>query len=200
MHGLVNRSLERFARDTYGAELWNRVAAESQTGFESFEAMLIYDDAVSLAVIAELSKQLTKPETELLEDVGTYLVSHENMAGIRRLLRFSGNTFIDFLMSLEDLKGRVELALPDLDFPRLRLREHAPGRYNVLCHAPHSMFSHVLVGVLRAMADDYGALVFLNHLGTQAGAEVIAVEVVETEFSDGRAFHLSERIGSFDVV
>ena len=40
------------------------------------------------------------------------------------------------------------------------------------------------------MADDYGDLVILEHSGTEDGAEVISVMLVEAEFAEGRAFDL----------
>ncbi len=60
----------------------------------------------------------------LLEDLGTYLVSHPNVQGLRRLLRFGGAGFIDFLHSLDELHDRARLAVPDLDLPQLELRDH----------------------------------------------------------------------------
>ena len=47
-----------------------------------------------------------------------------------------------------------------------------------------------MTGVLRAMADDYGALVILDITGKQDGSDVISITLVESEFSEGRAFDL----------
>lgn len=193
MHGLINRSLQCFSRDTYGAAFWHDVVAKAGIGIDSFEAMLTYDDDITLAVVDALVDLLEKPHEDVLEDLGTYLVSHKSMGAVRRLLRFSGHSFIDFLQSLDNLRGRVRLALPDLEFPYLQLRDHAPGQFTISCGGTRMAFGHVLVGVLRAMADDYGALVFLRHLGMQASSELIAVEVLDMDYADGRVFHLSNR-------
>ena len=40
MHGLVNRSVQCFLRDTYGADLWAAVAAEAGVAPEGFEALM----------------------------------------------------------------------------------------------------------------------------------------------------------------
>jgi len=53
----------------------------------------------------------------------------------------------------------------------------------------------VMMGVLRAMADDYGALVILDHHGVQDGDEVISITLIETAFAEGRSFELGARIG-----
>ncbi len=52
-------------------------------------------------------------------------------------------------------------------------------------------FGYVMLGILRAMADDYGALVVLEHQGWQdAGEEVIQVHLLEAAFAQGRSFDL----------
>ena len=61
--------------------------------------------------------------------MGTYLVSHPARAGIRRLLRFGGSDFRDFLHSLEDLPERGRLALPDLLLPPISVSDQGAGRY-----------------------------------------------------------------------
>ena len=40
------------------------------------------------------------------------------------------------------------------------------------------------------MADDYGALVMLDHRGRNDGREVISIALVDTAFAKGRAFAL----------
>jgi hypothetical protein len=45
------------------------------------------------------------------------------------------------------------------------------------------------------MADDYGALVMLEHRGCRNGAEEIAIALVETAYAAGRSFDLGARAG-----
>lgn len=191
MHGLVNRSIQCFLRDTYGAASWAHVAREAGLSFDSFEAMLNYETALTEAVLMAATRILGRPRESVLEDLGTYLVSHENTQGLRRLLRFGGVTFDDFLHSLEDLPERARLALPDLDLPALTLEEGATGEYQLRVSAEISGVGHVMVGLLRAMADDYGALVLLDHAGAGQGDEVIQIQLLDQRHSTGRDFDLA---------
>lgn len=193
MHGLINRSLQCFLRDTYGAALWAAVVREARLDFDSFEAMLTYDMAQTEAVIEAAAALLDRPRETVLEDLGTYLVSHQNVEALRRLLRFSGVSFVDFLHSLEDLPGRGRLALPDLDLPVLHLSDVAPGDFRLLCWSPLPGAGHVVMGLLRAMADDYGALVMLEHQGTGPKGETIAINLLDQRFAEGRRFDLAAR-------
>jgi len=195
MHGLINRSLQCFLRDTFGAAAWHAIADAAGVSAKGFEPMLRYDDGITLRLLAAAGAHLDLPRDSLLEDLGTYLVSHPNREGLRRLLRFGGVTFEDFLHSIDDLPGRARLAVADLDLPQLELADHGEGRFDVTLRGPHPEFAPVLVGVLRAMADDYGALVLLDHAGARGTgperAEVVTVELLDQGFSAGRSFELA---------
>ena len=135
MHGLTNRAIQCFVRDTYGAATWRDVAAEADLGPHGFEAMLRYDDEVTWRVLALVCERLAKPEDAVLEDLGTYLVSHPNVEALRRLLRFGGVDFVDFLHSLDDLSDRARLAVPDLALPPIEVEADSDERFRLRCRA-----------------------------------------------------------------
>ncbi len=191
MHGLINRSIQCFLRDTYGEAAWREVARRADIGLDNFEAMLIYDIAVTDRVIDAAAALLERPRDGVLDDFGTYLVSHPNLERLRRLLRFGGVSFVDFLHSLDDLPDRARLALPDLDLPLLELQGSSSDCFRLACRSPLAGAGHVIVGLLRAMADDYGALVLLEHEGSRGGAEIVAIHLLETRFAAGRRFDLA---------
>lgn len=190
MHGLMNRAIQCFVRDTYGPSCWSRVVAEARLAITDFEAMLTYEPALTDQVMDAICKVLSKPRATVLEDIGTYLVSDPKLEGPRRLLRFAGITYEDFLYSLDDLPGRARLAVADLNFPRLELHPQPGGRFILIVDGEPKGFGHVMIGVLRAMADDYGALVMLDHRGTRQSREEIEVTLVEAAFAEGRSFTL----------
>lgn len=195
MHGLINRAIQSFVCATYGKNRWLRTTEAAGLDFVEFEAMLIYDDEVFHRVLNALSVDLNRPVAEILEDLGTYLVSHPNMEGLRRLLRFGGVTYVEFLHSLDDLADRVRLAVSDLRLPALELREISANEYELFCSAGLPGYSNVMAGILRAMADDYGALVILSQGAPRGDADAISIMLVETAFAEGRHFDLGARNG-----
>ena len=193
MHGLINRAIERFARDSYGDGLWQDVIGRLDLGYDRFEPMMRYDPQVTQQLLEALGARLDRARADLLEDIGTYLVSHREVEAIRRLLRFSGVDFVDFLHALEDLPDRARLAVAELDLPSLSLHAHGAGLYRLeVGHgaAGGLRLGHVIMGILRAMADDYGALVVLDHRGADASHELIEVQLLDEGFASGRAFDL----------
>ncbi len=193
MHGLINKAIQSFVCSTYGRARWLRVTEAAEIGFAEFEAMLVYDHEVSFGVLDALCAELRRSREEVLEDLGTFLVSHPSTEGLRRLLRFGGLTYIEFLHSLDDLADRAQLAVSDLKLPLLELSELGSAEFKLTCHPGLPGYSSVMVGVLRAMADDYGALVMLSHDSGLDGTDVISITLVESTFAKGRHFDLGAR-------
>lgn len=195
MHGLVNRAIQCFVRDSYGLSRWHEVTRRAGVETTDFEAMLHYDDEVTSSLIDAAKDVIGVPEETVLEDIGTYLVTHPNVEALRRLLRFGGVDFVDFLHSLDELPDRAKLAVDDLVLPSMEVRQHSAESFSLTLRGDNPGFGYVMIGILRTLADDYGALVFLEHRGEQAEAEVIDITLVEQAFASGREFELGARAG-----
>lgn len=198
LHGLINRAVERFARDTYGDAFWASVAQSAELGFTSFEAMLVYERQTTDRVVNALAEALGKGRDDVLEDVGTYLVASPKTEALRRLLRFGGTDFVEFLNSLDELPARTRLAVPDLPMPQIELREVDQQTFMLSVQSStgtDGLFGHVLLGLLRAMADDYGALVFMNLEPGETGRDIIEIILLEVAFAEAREFELGVKSG-----
>ncbi|MDG3040610.1 heme NO-binding domain-containing protein [Roseicyclus marinus] len=195
MHGMVNRALQGFLTTTYGPDVWAEVRGQAGLPFADFEAMLDYPDALTLACFEAACHVLHKPPNALLEDIGTWLVTDPHLEPLRRLMRFSGAGFVDFLHSLEELGDRGRLAMPDLDLPQIALDRHDAATFTIRARWSLPGIGPILMGCLRAMADDYGALALLRLEGIEDGVECLRVQLLDTAFSTGRSFDLG-RVGA----
>lgn len=184
MHGLINRSLQSFLQDTYGQPLWSEVARRCGVAEEGFEAMLHYEDALTDHVLDAAADLLARPREALLEDMGMYLVSLEPL---RRLLRFGGVDYVDFLHSLDELADRARLAVAEIGLPDMEIDARSDAQFVLMFGEGHTGFRPVFAGVLRAMADDYGAFALVD-LGQDGH---VRVELLQARFASGRAFDLA---------
>jgi hypothetical protein len=208
MHGLVHLAIQCFLKDSFGAPLWEVVVEGAglteALGPDGFEAMSVHDDALTEAMLRAACDRLNRPRESLLEDLGTYLIWNDRVEPLRRLLRFGGRSFTEFLYSLEDLRGRARLAVAELDLPELELEDMGEAHFMLRCRACPAGFGHVMVGMLRALGDDYGALVVLEHLGPVAARcdkderrvqgradELLSIAVHDPDFHAGRRFDLA---------
>ena len=105
---------------------------------------------------------------------------------------------MDFLNSLDELPARVRLAVPDLPMPQIELQEEGTERVRVVVRprsGTEGLFGHVFSGLLRAMADDYGALVFLDLNPGEDGIDIIDVCLLDVDFAEARDFELGAQAG-----
>lgn len=190
MLGLVHRALRSFLRDMHSDSLWQQVARDCGLGPEPFEALLPYDDALSYAILSAASTRLQRPEAAILEDFGQWLVTAQTGLPLRRLLRFGGRSFTDFLWSLEELPDRARLALPLVRLPEVRLSETEGGTFRLTC-APPFAFTPILKGVIDVMADDFGALILSETCPDPSGGGEIRLRLHLADFARGQRFDLA---------
>ncbi len=187
MDALLLRSLQGFVRDTFGLPVWQAICRRSLLKTETFEPMLRYDPGLADHVAQHAADVLGRPVETVWEDMGTYLVTNPGHEGVRRLLRFGGVSFADFLHSLEEMPGRARLAMPDIDVPEVQLQEQEPDRFTILCRSRSQGMVRVLVGIVTAMADDYGTLCLIEP---EAG-DRITVRVLDSAHATARRFDLA---------
>lgn len=175
MYGLIDRAVEEYLKCAHGEGL-ARLPLELRGTTQ-------FPDGLSrgYAALCAAGRLLGKPSSEMLEDLGAWLARVEPL---RRILRFSGRDFRDFLLSLEELPGRAELVAPTLHIPRLCATTQGKS-VTIQLLDPDIRWQHALAGLIRGMADDYGALCLIS---SEDGA--IRVDIWEEQFAEGRRFTL----------
>ena len=191
MLGVVNKAIEHFIRATYGDRVWHDAAEHALVSDHDIEPMLMYSDEITYHLIDGLIQTTGKPRQDVLDDLGTFLVTPPHGRIVRRLLRFGGATFDDFLISMGDLNDRVALALPDLDLPTISVDLCVTDRAVITVENRIHGFANVLQGLLRAMADDYGTLVFIDIGECDEKTSQIVVILSEQNIAQGAEFNLA---------
>lgn len=187
MDALMLRFLQAYVRETFGPALWQAVCRHARLQVETFEPMLRYDIGLADKVAEHVALVLGRPVDTVWEDMGTYLVTSPGQEGVRRLLRFGGVGFADFLHSLEEMPGRARLAMPDLDLPEVHLHEIAPDRFELQCRSHLHGTLKVLSGLLTAMADDYGTLCLIES----AARDRVTIRILDSAHAAARPFDLA---------
>jgi len=183
MHGLVNRCIEAFLRGSYGGALWERIAARANVDPGGFLTWGESPDRITHALVIASARRLDKSVPELLEDIGAWLSGQEQ---IRRLLRFGGANFEEFVESLHEMPGRIRLVVPDLELPSLSVASDGAGNYCIIADIYQPGFMRVLAGMLRGMADDYGALAIIS-----AARDRIDLHIALPDYASKRRFELA---------
>jgi Haem-NO-binding len=193
MFGLLLRSIQAYVRATFGMVVWARILRAASHPADGFEPMLPYDQVVLDDLISACAAELDRPAEVILEDVGTFLVADQQHNALRRLLRFGGANFEEFLHSLEELPDRGRLAFPGLDLPQVGITRIGHGQFRLTLTGGFPALFPVLAGAVRAMADDYGALVLIDaeRAGGNPDGRVLTVQLLAETHGSGRRFDLS---------
>lgn len=191
MQGIFNKAFQMFLTSVYGRASWDAVAASAGMRQGDFEPMLRYAPEQSQAIIEAAAQQLERSAESLLEDMGTHLVTHRDMESLRRLLRFSGVSYVDFLNSLDELPGRARLALGEAVLPPFIVEEAAESYYYLTFDDGPDWLYPLMIGVLRGMADDYGALATVEMREDDTGETRLEILIFDANFSIGKAFDLA---------
>lgn len=194
MHGIICKAVETFLSVQYGGDVFRSAAEAAGCEVRHFETVERYDDAMMTRLITEAADTLRTEPSALLEDMGTWICTHPPLEPVRRLFRFSGTTFQEMLFSLDEVHERARMALPDLEVPIYSLIEMEDGQYRVASTWVTPGAGSVLIGILRAMADDYGVLAFLEfETGAEVNgqwAEIVSVATLDDSFATPREFNL----------
>lgn len=183
MLGLVNRSIEVFLRKTYGEKLWQEVARRAEVDVRGFNSLRQYSDQLTSRMLKVAARKLGKSGLDILEDTGAWLVQLEPL---RRLLRFSGSEFPEFVLALEELPGRARMALPQYPFPQICVSQPEPNFYRFTGPDWPFGLQWMVAGVLRGMADDYGVLAVI-----EASSDAVELRILMEEYSTARPFAFS---------
>jgi len=188
---VVNRMIHAFIIDGWGKSTWRAAVQEAGMPLRVFDLMLDDPPGETLRVLVGLSARLGRSMDCLLEDFGTYLVAHPSWAPLRRLLRFCGTDYRDFLLSLDELPERVSLALPDIVLPPMSVEVGENDVFHLRIGGGVPGIGALAVGALRGMADDYGALVLLEA-GVEAanGSVTVTVRLLDDRYAEAKAFSL----------
>lgn len=183
MHGMINRSLESFLRTTYGDAAWLGILRDARIEQRDFLALHDAHRHAPRRVVFAAARCLGKSPAETLEDLGAWLVRLEP---IRRLLRFSGPDFVEFVRSLDELPGRARMVLPALPAHDLTVQQSGVRDYRIRAQGLPRGWIWALAGILRGMADDYGTLALIV-----VADNWIDLSIALKDHGAGRPFDLS---------
>ena len=191
---MINRALQGFLTTTYGDDVWAEIRNLAALPFDDFESMLTYEDSRTLDCFTAACQVMHRSPTAMLEDLGTFLITHPPLDPLRRLLRFGGTSFQEFILSLDELAERGRMAMPAVEMPEIEVREVGVAVYELRTRWKLPGIGAILFGALRAMADDYGALATLKLAGVQDGVESLRIEIFDSHHAEDRGFRLGEAV------
>jgi len=178
MLGLVNRSLVEFVGEFHGEAGVAQLHRELPELPSRFEALVDYPIHQTAGLISFVARLRDVEHSTILDDLGTYSVIRLWDARLRDCLLSCGKDFNDFLRNLPIVIGSISRIEPRIRVGDLQIEEKAASRFLVHVADQMGLLGDVLQGVLRTIADEFGALTLIER-SSKKGAVRISINVFD---------------------
>ncbi len=155
MYGMIHRALRQMVLDSAGKHVWSEIEAAAGIGQSQLISVEIYDDEVTLALLASAAKCMKIDVTELLFDFGRYWVRYADYGAYSALLNFTGDDIVTFLQNLDRLHGSVQSVMPAARMPSFTVLSQGPSELLVNYASPRQGLEPFVKGLLHGLLDRF---------------------------------------------
>ena len=163
MLGLVNRGLRAFVMKYHGRSAWQRLVASDPPLPSDFEVLMDYPADMTHALVAKIADLRSISQPDVLEDLGTFVVTSFWDARLRDLLLSCGGDFSEFMENLPHILSGVAKVNRVYGNWRISIEQRSRDQFELRYHGSLGAVSSLVIGLFRALADQYGALVTCSH-------------------------------------
>ena len=152
MYGLVNKAVQGFVTNQFGAEAWDAVRREAGVSEVAFVGMTPYPDDITYKLVAAGSKLLKVPAEQVLEAFGRYWMTFTAQEGYGPMLAMMGDTLPTFLRNLDPMHERLRLTFPQLKPPRMVVSDETADTLRLHYFSDRPGLVPFVVGLLKGLA------------------------------------------------
>jgi hypothetical protein len=175
---MVNEAIRQMVSGLHGEECWERIRKEAGCEVEHFHRMDAYPDELTYRLVAAAAAELGVPASELLHAFGEYWVKYARTGGYADFFR-ACDSYAGFLVQLDAMHGRLELAFPDLKAPQFSCIVESPERIEVIYRSHREGLSPFVAGLLTGLGEPFGVTARVEN----AGGEMLRADGVEAHFT-----------------
>lgn len=159
VYGLVNAGIQTFIEENFGRDDWLDICQQAELSDTEFEGMLSYPDDVTYTLVGVISKKYGLDPSDVLHKFGHYWVGFAENTDIGKLLRFSSNSFVDRLESLNDMLARIKMSMPHLAPPVFEFEEGEDGRHKLHYGSDREGLENMVIGLVEKLGTETGQAV-----------------------------------------
>jgi hypothetical protein len=164
---MVNEALRQMVAALHGDESWERIRKGADCEVEHFHRMESYPDELTYRLVAAASAELAIPASELLYSFGEYWVKFAQAGGYSDFFR-ACDSYAGFLVQLDAMHGRLELAFPDFRPPQFTCVVESPERVELIYRSHRVGLAPFVHGLLVALGQPFGVTAQVRHLGGES--------------------------------
>ena len=181
MYGMANDAVRTFIVTNHGEDAWTKICDDAGVTTREFEQLLTYDDDITYRLVGAISSHLGADAAQVLEVFGQYWPEYAKGTAVGNMIRFGGESFVDTLESLDEMRQRIKIAMPDLRPPSFELENVGEDEYRLHYFSEREGLAPMVVGLLHGLAVQHEISIEVQHVERKdpAGAhDVFAIRVM----------------------
>ncbi len=117
MHGMIHRAMMEMISEQLGKEAWVALEKKLQIGPAELLTGMVYEDALTLDIVAEAAARLNLTVEECLLEFGKYWIRYADSGPFSSIMDFTGRNLHNFINNLDHMHLAVSAAMPGTRLP-----------------------------------------------------------------------------------
>ncbi len=156
MYGLIHRAMREMVIDTLGDPAWLAIEKEQDIGPGEMIGQSVYDDALTMRLLAAVSARFDKPMDQTMRVFGHYWVRFVSKGAYAAILNFTGNELATLLRNLDRMHQTVRVTMPDAVVPSFSVISESAQELCVEYRSQRSGLEPMVVGLLEGLVGHFG--------------------------------------------
>lgn len=186
MYGLVNKAIQDLVLSAADEDTWQKIKAKARMDDAEFVDATTYDDDVTYQLVAAASEVLNQPAEKILYDFGRHWILYTGREGWASVFSLGGDNLKSFLLDLDEMHARVQVAMPESRMPQFTVTENEYG-LEVVYRSHRDGLAPMVEGLLGGLAEQFNEHWEVSHTGKRdlEGFDTFQLKHAQSSFGEG---------------
>jgi guanylate cyclase soluble subunit beta len=165
--------------DHSGSDAWERIENRVDIGPEHLVSAQVYDDELTVALLAMAAEQLGSSVSDCLKAFGRYWIRFAERGSYGAMMDFTGRDIATFIGNLDRMHQAVQAAMPEARVPSFRLVEQSPECLKVQYRSEREGLEPFVIGLLEGLLDRFETAGSVEMLSGAGNAAEFAIHIAD---------------------
>lgn len=155
MYGMIHRAMRQMVFEQLGEDAW--LALEQRLGIGPTELLtgMVYEDTLTLDIIAEAAARFNLTVDECLTEFGRYWIRYAEQGSLSQIMKFTGQDLASFVANLNRLHLAVGAAMPGTRLPSFTLLQRSEGYLSVEYRSDREGMERFVYGLFLGLMERF---------------------------------------------
>jgi guanylate cyclase soluble subunit beta len=155
MYGMIHRAMRQMVFEQLGEDAWLALEQRLKIGPTELLTAMVYEDALTLEIIAEAAARLNLTVDECLIAFGRYWIKYTEQGSLSSIMKFTGQNLAGFIANLDRLHLAVGAAMPGAQLPSFATLESESGHLVIEYRSDRIGLEKFVCGLLHGLMDRF---------------------------------------------